>query len=206
MYVSYTGNVGSDVGHAANDASPPSLASNHVAWPFAPAQLRHNIVLEVHRDEDNLGAGSLGHVLERLQLPDLHGRWRSQNVGSLPHEPSRIHLRAGSNDFGFTNPLLLRGRGKRGGNVWGEDDILDEDTLDGDTPLVSDITNDFGDLESDDFALGHDALDSARTDDVAKGCLGALHESLTKVGDTEGSAVRVGDLEVDDRIALKEII
>ena len=157
----------------------------------------------MHRDEDNLGAGSLGHVLESLQLPDLHSGRRSQNIGGLPHESGRIHLRAGSDDFGFTEPLLLRGRGKRGGNLCGEDNVLDEDTFDGDTPFVGDVTDDFGDFESDSFTLSYDALDGTCADDVTQGGLGALNESLAKVGDTEGCSVWVGNLEVDDRVAVR---
>ena len=155
----------------------------------------------MHRDEDNLGAGSFGHVLESLQLPDLHSCRGSQDVGGLPHESGRIHLRTGSNDLGFTEPLLLRGRGERGGNLRGEDDIFDEDTLNGDTPFVGDVANDFCNFESDGFTLCHDALDSACADNVTKGGLGPLHEGLAKVGDTEGSPIWVGDLEVDDRVA-----
>ena len=171
---------------------------------FAPAQLRYNVVLELHGDEDDLGAGGLGHVLKRLQLPDLHSGWGSQDVGSLPHEPSRIHLRTSSDDFRFTDPLLLRGRGKRSGDICGEDDILDENAFDGDTPFVGDVAHDFGNFERDGFTFCHHTLDSARTDNVTKGGLSTLYESLTKVGDTEGGTVRVGDLEVDDRVAVKE--
>lgn len=161
--------------------------------------------MELHRDEDDLGAGSLGHVLKSLQLPDLHSSRRSQDISSLPHESSRIYLRAGSDDFGFTDPLLLRSRGKRGGNILGEDDILDEDTFDGNTPLVCGITNNFRDFESDGFALGNDTLDGTCTDDVTEGGLGTFYESLTKVGDTKGCPIGVSNLEVNDRVAVREV-
>jgi hypothetical protein len=49
------------------------------------------------------------------------------------------------------------------------------------TPHVSvDITNGFGDLESNNFAISHDALDSAHTDNETKGSLGMFHKSLAK--------------------------
>ena len=196
----------SNIGHAADDASPPRIAVSQVARSFVPVQLGHNVVLELHRDEDDLGAGSLGHVLKSLQLPDLHGRWRGQDIGSLSHESGRIYLRTGSDNFGFTKPLLLRSRGKRGRNLWGEDDILDEDTFDGNAPFVGDVTNDFRDFESDSFAFCHDALDSACTNDMTEGGLRTLHEGLAKVGDTEGSPIWVVNLEVDDRVAVREVV
>ena len=192
------------VGHVANDASPSRVTSNQIIRPFVPVHLRYDVVLKVHRNEDNLGTGGLGHILKRLQLPDLHSRWRSQDIGSLPHEPSRIYLRAGSDDLRFTDPLLLRGRGKRVGNLRGEDDILDEDALDGDTPFVSGVANDFCDFEGDCFTLGHDVLDSTCADNMTKGGLSTLDESLAKVRDTEGRTIWVDDLEVDDRVAVRD--
>jgi hypothetical protein len=62
----------------------------------------------------------------------------------------------------------------------GSNNVLDENTL-METPHVSvDITDRFGDLESNKFVISHDALDSAHTDNVTKGGLGTFHKSLTK--------------------------
>ena len=90
--------------------------------------------------------------------------------------------------------------------VIAEDDVLDEDAFDGDTPLVCDVAYDFGNFEGDGFALGDDALDCAGSDDVAEGGLRALDEGLAKVADAEGGAVGVGDLEVDDRVAERGLV
>ena len=111
-----------------------------------------------------------------------------------------------SDDFGFTEPLLLRGRGERGGNFWGEGDIFDEGAFDGNAPFASNITKNFRDFESDGFTFCHDALDDTCTDYMTEGGFGTLHESLAKVRDTRGSSIWVGNLEVDVRVAVREVV
>lgn len=115
----------------------------------------------------------------------------------MPHQTSSVDFGAGGNDLRFTNSLLLSGRGERCRDLGTEDDIFDEDTFDGDTPLVGDIADDFCNFVGDGFTFGDNALDGTGTDDVTEGGLGSLNERLTKISDAEGCAVRVGDLEVD---------
>ena len=57
-------------------------------------------------------------------------------------------------------------------------------------------------FERDGLALGDDLLETATADDGAEGGLGALAERLADVGDAEGGAVRVGDVEDEDRVNL----
>lgn len=162
--------------------------------------LANNIALQLHRDEDNLRVPALRHCLQRLKLPNLHSSWASEDISSLPHQPGRVDFCPSSDDLGLSDPLLLSGRGEGGGNVGGEDDVFDEDALDGDTPSFCDVAYDLSNLEGDGFALGDDALDGARTDDVTEGRLSALGESLAEISDTKGGAVGVGDLVIDYRV------
>lgn len=132
----------------------------------------------------------------------MHGRRRSQYIGGLSHQASSIDFSTGSNDFGFTDSLLLSGRGKGSRNFGTEDDILDEDTFDRDTPFVSGIANNFCNFIGNGFPFGNDALDSTSTNYMTKRGLRPLDERLAKISDTEGSTIRVGNLEVNDRVAV----
>lgn len=120
----------------------------------------------------------------------------------MAHEPSGVDLRARGNDFGLSDTLLLCGGGERGRNLGVEDDVLDEDTLDGNTPFVGDVSDNFSDFECDGLAFGDDALDGAGANDVPEGCLGTLDESLAQIGDTEGGAIGVANLEVNNRVTV----
>jgi hypothetical protein len=123
----------------------------------------------------------------------------------LSHQAGCVDFSTGSNDFGFTDSLLLSSRGKGGRNFGTEDDILDEDTFNRDTPLVSDIADNFSDFIGNGFSFSYDALNSASTNYVTKGGLSSLDESLAKVSDTKGSAIWIGDLEVDNRVAINRL-
>jgi len=166
----------------------------------AAAKLTHDVARKLHGDEDDFAVSRFGHLLQGLELPDLHRGGRCEDVCCLAHEPGRVDLGAGSDDLGLAYALLLRGGGEGGGDLGGEDDVFDEDALDGDAPLVGDVADDFGDLERDGLALGDDALHRPGADDVAEGCLGALDERLAEVGDAERRTVGVDDLEVDDGV------
>jgi hypothetical protein len=119
----------------------------------------------------------------------------------LPHQSCRVDLCPRRNNLTLTEPLLLRRATQARAHLGREDDVFDEDALDRDTPLVSDVAHDLGDLERDGLTLSDDGLHGARTDDVPQGGLRALGEGLPEVGDTEGGAVGVADLEVDDGVA-----
>ena len=164
--------------------------------------LPDDVALQLHRHEHDLAARALRHRLQRLELPDLHRGGAREDVRGLAHEARRVDLRAGGDDLGLPDALLLRGGRERRGHLGGEDDVLDEDALDGDAPLVRDVADDLGDLERDRLALGHDGLHHARADDVTEGGLRTLDERLAEVRDAEGGAVGVRDLEIDDRVAV----
>lgn len=42
--------------------------------------------------EDDLAVGRLGHGLHGLEVTDLHGRCRAENVGGLSHQLGRVNL------------------------------------------------------------------------------------------------------------------
>lgn len=134
----------------------------------------------------------------------MHSSRGRKDISSLAHKPGSVNLCTSRDDFGFSDTLLLGGRRERSGYLCAENDILDEDALDGHAPLVGDISNNFSDFESDCFTLSDDTLDGPCADDVAESCLGTLGESLTEVADTKSSTVWVGDLEIDDGVA-KEV-
>lgn len=47
------------------------------------------------RQKDDLAVGGLGHRLHSLEVSDLHGRSRAQDVGSLSHEFGGFNLETG---------------------------------------------------------------------------------------------------------------
>lgn len=101
---------------------------------------------------------------------------------------------------------MLGGRGERRGDLGAEDDIFDENAFNGDTPLVGDVADYFGNLVGNSLALSDNALDGTSTNDVTKGRLGTLDECLAKVGDPEGSTIGIGDLEVDDGVTINRAL
>lgn len=163
--------------------------------------LADDVALELHGHKDDLAVRRLRHRLERLELPDLHGGGRREDIRGLAHEARGIDLGARRDDLGLAQALLLRRGRERGGDVGAEDDVLDEDALDRDAPLVRDVPDYLGDLERDGFALGDDALDRPCADDVSQGGLRALDEGLAQVGNPEGSTIRARDLEVHHGVA-----
>lgn len=145
----------------------------------------HDVALQLHGHKDDLALCGLGHRLKRLELPDLHGRRAGEDVRRLTHKARGIDFGTRSDDLTLSEPLLLGGGRERGGDLGREDDVLDQDALDGDTPLVCDVADDLGDLEGDGLPLGDNGLHSARTDDVAEGRLSTLDESLAQITDAE---------------------
>ena len=119
----------------------------------------------------------------------------------MAHEPGRVDLCTSGDDFRFSDTLLLGGGRERSGYFCAENDILDEDTLDGHAPFVGDVSDNFSDFESDCFTLSDDTLDGPCADDVTESRLGTLGESLTEVTDTKSSTIRAGDLEINNGVA-----
>jgi len=95
---------------------------------------------------------------------------------------------------------LLGSRRQRGRDFGSENDILDKDTFNGDTPLVRDISNDFSNFEGYCLTFGNKALNGACTDDVSECGLSSFDKSLTKVSDSKGCSEGVANLEVNDGI------
>ncbi len=120
------------------------------------AKLTDDVALQLHGHKDDLGARRLRHVLKRLELTDLHGGRRRKDVGRLAHEAGGVDLCAGGDDLALADALLLRGAGEGCRDLGGKYDVLDEDALDGDAPLVGDVAHDLGDLERDRLTLGDD--------------------------------------------------
>jgi hypothetical protein len=162
--------------------------------------LAHNVTLQLHGHKHDLAVRGLGHLLQRLQLPDLHGGGRGKYVGSLTHESGRVNFSTCCNDFGLSNTFLLGSGRKRSGNFGTEDDILDKDTLNGYTPFVSDVSNNLGDFECDGLTLSDYALDCSSANNMSESRLSTLDESLTEIRNSKRSPVRVADLEVNHGI------
>src|ERR1700722_2663070 len=57
------------------------------------------VVRELHRDEHDLAVGRLCHLLQGLELTDLHSGGRSEDVSCLPHEPCGVDLCSGGDDL-----------------------------------------------------------------------------------------------------------
>jgi hypothetical protein len=73
----------------------------------------------------------------------LHSRLAGKDIGSLSHQPRSVDFRPSSNDFTLSESLLLGSRRERGSDLWGEDDVLDENRLDEDTPFLGNLAYNF---------------------------------------------------------------
>lgn len=73
---------------------------------------------------------------------------------------------------------------------------LDEDPLDGHTPLLPNFRENRVDFKSDGLALYDHTLYCAGTNDVTQGGLGTLNKSLSEISDTECRAVGVCEIVV----------
>lgn len=151
------------------------------------------------RQENDLAVSRLGHGLHCLQVADLHGRRRRQNVGSLTHQLGGFHLSTGRDDLALTNALRLSGHGERILQVITEDDVLDEHRLDLDTPAGGNLFDDLRSRLRNLLATLNHVLQNARSNHMAQGGLGTLNERLFDVCDTESGLVWRRDLVVDDR-------
>lgn len=150
------------------------------------------------REEDDLAVSRLGHSLHSLEVSDLHGRSRAEDIGSLSHELGRLDLGLGGDDLAFTNTLALGSHGERLLELLGENDVLDEHALNLDTPSSGDILDNLSDGLGNLLAALNNVLEDAGTDDVAESGLGSLHKRLANVGNTKGGLVRADNVVVDD--------
>ena len=148
--------------------------------------------------ENDLAVGALGHGLHRLQVSDLHGRRTAQDIGRLAHQFRALDLGARGDDFGFSDPLALRGHGEGVLEFVAEDDVFDEHGFDLDAPAGRNVFDDLADRLRKLFAALDDVLENASSDDVAEGGLRAFDEGLADVGDAESGFVGGGDVVVDD--------
>jgi len=134
-----------------------------------------DVTLELHGHKDHFAIRTLRHLLQRLQLPNLHSSRRSQDIRSLPHQPSRVYLCPSRDDLCFSNSLLLSSGGQGGGDFLAKDDVFDENAFDVDTPFVGHVPYDFGNFESNGFTFGDDTLNCAGSDNLTQGGLGTLN-------------------------------
>lgn len=149
--------------------------------------------------EDDLAVRRLGHCLHGLEVADLHGRGRRQNVGGLAHELGGLDLGLGGDNLGFTQTGALGSHGERLLKLLAEDNVLDEHALDLDTPAGGNVLNDLANGLGNLLAALNDVLQDTGTDDVAKRGLGALNQGLADIGDAEGGLVGADNVVVDDR-------
>lgn len=135
----------------------------------------------------------LGHRLKSLELSDLHRSGRRENVGSLSHELCGVDLRSRRDDLGFSDSLLLRSTRERLLKLETEQNVLDEDTLDRDSPSMSDLFYDPFDLGGDGFSVREERLESSRSDDISESRLRSFRQSESDVSDSERRLERVRD-------------
>jgi hypothetical protein len=159
---------------------------------------REEHTVRSRRHKDDLRVRRLGHLLHRLQVPDLHSRRRAQNIRSLAHKLSRLDLGARRDDLGLSGTLALRRHAERLLQVLAEDEVLDEDALAGRTPAAGGLLDDLADRLGNFLAALDHVLEHTGADHVAEGGLGALDQGLADVGDAEGGFVGGGDVVVDD--------
>lgn len=165
--------------------------------------------------EDDLAVGRLGHGLHGLEVSDLHGGSRAEDVGSLTHKLGGFdlvllagvgvsgntvtYLSLGGNDLAFTDTLALSGHGERLLQLLAENNVLDEHALDLNTPSSGDILNDLSNRLGNLLSTLDNILKNTSTNDMTKCGLGTLHQGLANVVDAEGSLVGSHDVVVDDR-------
>lgn len=154
--------------------------------------------LVVRRQEDNLAICRLGHGLHSLQISDLHGRCRRQDISSLAHELRALDLGARGDDLGLSDPLGLSGHRQRVLQLVVEDDVLDQHAFNLYAPAGSDVFDDLADGLCNLLAALNHILQHTGADDMAEGGLSALNESLADVGDAKSRFVRRCDVVVDD--------
>lgn len=162
-----------------------------------------HLELVVHRlvgawKENDFTVGGLGHGLHSLQIADLHGWSAAQDVGSLTHEFGRFHFSTRCDNLGLPGSLALCRHGERVLQFLREDDVLDQHTLDGNTPVGGSIFNDFVDGLRNLFSAFDDVLEYTSTDDMSERGLGTLDKGRADVGDTEGCPVGGCNVVVND--------
>jgi hypothetical protein len=80
-----------------------------------------------------------------------------------------------------------------------EDDVLDEHTLDLDTPSSCDILNNLTNRLGNLFTALNDILENACANDVAESSLSTLNEGLANIGDAKSRNMRSDNMIVNDR-------
>ncbi len=105
-----------------------SKREGSVDQPLGDEVVNPLLVLHVG-DEDDLGVAA-AHLLQRLQIADLHGGLAVEFLGSQTHQLGRLHIRPRRYDFAFGEPALLGGRRKRVLQILAQLDVLYENLLD----------------------------------------------------------------------------
>jgi hypothetical protein len=103
-----------------------------------------------------------GHTAGEARISALRQRVRT-NTSSIEdarfaHQTSSIDLGPSSNDLGLARALRLRRARQRLLQRLGEDDVLDQERLDGDAPGGRDLLEDLLDLVRDLLAVGDEIL------------------------------------------------
>lgn len=76
------------------------------------------------RSHAHLGVRSPRHVLQRLELTNLNGGRRTEDIGRLPHQLGGVDLGAGGDDLGLSHALGLCSRGEALLELFTEKDVL----------------------------------------------------------------------------------
>lgn len=152
--------------------------------------------------KDDLAVRLLGHHRPGLELPDLHGGRRAENIGCGTHELGGLDFGSGCDDLGLSESPLRRCASEKRLRLGIQKDILDQDRLARHAPRFGHFCDDLLDLGCDGLAVRNDGLQVAGTHHVAHRRLRTLDEGETDVGDEEGGAVWVLDGPTEHRLDL----
>ena len=141
--------------------------------------------------------------MHSLEISDLHSWSAAENVGSLTHKLGSLNFSPRSNNLGFSGTLTLRSHRERILEILAEDDILDKQGLNLNTPTKRRLLDNLTDRLSNLLTTLNHILQHTRTNNMAKSRLRTLHKRLADVGDGESGLVGRGDAVVDDGCQLE---
>jgi hypothetical protein len=91
-------------------------------------QMVYSLLVLHLRNENHLGVAA-AHLLQRLEVADLHGCLAIQFLSCLPHQLSRLHISTRRDDLAFGETAFLGSTREGILKVLAELDILNEDLL-----------------------------------------------------------------------------
>lgn len=154
-------------------------------------------VLVLHvRDENHLGVAP-AHLLQGLQVSDLHRGLAVEFVSSHPHQLGCFDVGTGRDNLAFGQPPLLGGRRQRILEIFAQLDILDENLFDIDSPLLDVLVDLLLDVVCDLLPFFKEVLQDKLSAGVLQDGVGDLRNGLTEVLNSVVGVARVDDSVID---------